>query len=313
MTNLSNRQSEVVNAPIRIYQWSWLGESLSVVYETHGKGKPILLLPAFSTVSSRSEMSGLAQLLSADFEVTTIDFPGFGDSARPPLDYSPALYHQFLADFVRDVYSAPIIVIAAGHAAGYAIDLAATQPNSIAKLLLVAPTWRGPFPTMVGGQKPWLKWVREMIRTQILGQFLYQINTTPSFLSLMYRRHVYSDPHTLTPDLLAQKRQLTQHSGARFGAAAFVTGGLDPYNSRDEAIAQIQSLSIPIAIALAENSPPKSKAEMLALAQVSGVTSFTLPGTLGLHEEYPDRLYAAIQPVLFGESNQIKPNTPNPL
>jgi pimeloyl-ACP methyl ester carboxylesterase len=295
MSKLTSLKSPTISK----YEWSWQGQLLSIAYETEGVGSPILLLPSFSTVSSRTELSELAGYLSSQFQVTTIDFPGFGDSSRSRLDYSPPLYRQFLVDFVKDIYTAPITIIAAGHAAGYAIDFAARVPNSVAKLVLVAPTWRGPLPTMARGQKPWLQVVRELIRTPILGQFLYRLNTTPSFLKFMYRRHVYTDIDKLTPDLLSQKRQLTQQPGARFGAGAFVTGGLDPYIDRSEAIAHLQSLSIPVMVAIGENSPPKSKAEMLALAAVPNVISQTLPGTLGLHEEYPTELYDAILPFLI--------------
>ena len=151
---------------------------------------------------------------------------------------------------------------------------------------------------MAKGQKPWLKIVRDLIRTPIIGQFLYQLNTTPSFLGFMYRRHVYTDASKLTPEFMTHKRQLTQQPGARFGAGAFVTGGLDPYLDRAEAIAHLQSLNIPVLLAIGENSPPKSKAEMLALAEVAGTIGVTLPGTLGLHEEYPSELYEAIHPFL---------------
>jgi pimeloyl-ACP methyl ester carboxylesterase len=299
MSNLISSISSPVEAPVSTYQWSWQGQSLTIAYETTGEGAPILLLPAFSTVSSRTEMSGLAERLRSQFQVTTVDFPGFGDSSRPRLDYAPPLYRQFLADFVRDLYTSPVTMIAAGHAAGYALDLAATMPDRVCKLVLVAPTWRGPLPTMARGQKPWLKAIRELIRTPILGQFLYQLNTTPSFLAFMYRRHVYADASKLTPALLTQKRQLTQQPGARFGAAAFVTGGLDPYLDRSTAIAHLQSLNIPVTIAIGKNSPPKSKAEMLALAEVTNVISHSLPGTLGLHEEYPIELSEVILPFLL--------------
>jgi pimeloyl-ACP methyl ester carboxylesterase len=302
MSNLTSIESNVVTPSTSTYQWSWQGQPLTIAYETEGVGKPILLLPAFSTVSSRTEMSGLAQLLKSQFQVTTVDFPGFGDSDRPRVDYAPPLFRQFLADFVRDIYTSPVTIIAAGHAAGYALNLAATVPNSVSKLVLVAPTWRGPLPTMARGQKSWLKGVRELIRTPILGQFLYQLNTTPSFLAFMYRRHVYSDANKLTPDLLAQKRQLTQQPGARYGAAAFVTGGLDPYFDRSAAVAHLQSLTIPVLVAIGESSPPKSKAEMSALAAVPNVSSHTLPGTLGMHEEYPAEIYAAILPFLTLEA-----------
>ncbi len=298
MSNLASSKYPVVTATASKYQWYWQEQPLSIAYETVGIGESILLLPSFSTVSSRTEMSGLADRLKSQFQVTSIDFPGFGDSARPRLDYAPSLYRQFLADFVRDNYSSSVRIVAAGHAAGYALNLAATVPNIVSKLVLVAPTWRGPLPTMARGQKPWLKQVRELIRTPIMGQFLYQLTTTPSFLEFMYRRHVYSDTSKLTPDLLARKRQVTQHSGARYGAAAFVTGGLDPYLDRSAAIADLQSLSTPVLVAIGQNSPPKSKAEMLALSEVTNVISHTLPGTLGLHEEYPAELYEVILPFL---------------
>jgi pimeloyl-ACP methyl ester carboxylesterase len=298
MSNLISHQAPAPSTNLK-YQWQWQGQPLTIVYETIGSGAPILLLPSFSTVSSRTELAGLAKLLSPQFQVTSLDFPGFGDSSRSKLDYAPPLYRQFIADFVRDLYAeTPLTIIAAGHAAGYALNFAASLPNQIAKLVLVAPTWRGPLPTMAQGQKPWLKSVRELIRTPILGQFLYQLNTTPSFLAFMYRRHVYADASTLTPEVLKQKRQLTQQPGARFGAAAFVTGGLDPYLDRATAIDQLQSLTIPVLVAIGASSPPKSQAEMLAFAEVDHVTSCTLPGTLGLHEEYPDELAAAILPFL---------------
>jgi pimeloyl-ACP methyl ester carboxylesterase len=300
MSNLTSIQSpQIAHSPLT-YQWQWQGQPIEVAYETEGSGSPILLLPAFSTVSSRTEMSGLATRLKSQFQVTTLDFPGFGDSSRPRVDYAPPLYRQFLADFVRDLYSSPVTIIAAGHAAGYALNLAATVPDRVAKLILVAPTWRGPLPTMARGQKPWLKSVRDLIRTPILGQFLYQLNTTPSFLAFMYRRHVYSDSSTLTPAVLTQKRQLTQQPGARYGAGAFVTGGLDPYLDRSAAIADLQSITIPTFIALGQSSPPKSTAEMQALAAVPHVVSQTLPGTLGMHEEYPTEIYEAILPFLEG-------------
>jgi pimeloyl-ACP methyl ester carboxylesterase len=250
-------------------------------------------------------MKSLAALLAPQFQVITVDFPGFGASDRPKLDYAPPLYQQFLADFGRDICPQPLAIVAAGHAAGYALNLAHSLPDLVSKLILVAPTWRGPLPTMIGGHKPWLKSMRDLISTPAIGQFLYQLNTTPCFLKLMYRRHVYVDAAKLTPDFITEKRKITQKSGARYGAGAFVTGGLDPYWSRERAIEHLASLTIPVMLVIAEHSPPKSQAEMRALAEVPGIVSHSLPGTLGLHEEYAEDLYNAIDPFLTS-SNSVK-------
>jgi hypothetical protein len=41
------------------YIWNWQGQPIRVAYETLGEGTPVLLLPAFSTVSTRGEMGEL--------------------------------------------------------------------------------------------------------------------------------------------------------------------------------------------------------------------------------------------------------------
>ncbi len=186
------------------YLWTWEGQQLSVIYETLGQGPSVLLLPAFSTVSTRAEMRGLAESLALKFQVKTLDWPGFGQTARLPLDYRPALYHQFLQDFVKTVFDQPVAVVAAGHAAGYAMQVAQQHPCPWSKMVLVAPTWKGPLRVM-GAPTPVRDAVRELVRSPGIGQALYMLNTAPAFLKFMYRQHVYADADNLTPEFMQQK------------------------------------------------------------------------------------------------------------
>ncbi|NEO44458.1 MAG: alpha/beta fold hydrolase, partial [Moorea sp. SIO4A3] len=169
------------------YNWNWQDKHYRVVYETIGAGNPVLLLPAFSTVSSRTEMKGIANLLATNYQVTVLDWLGFGESQCPPVDYNPVLFQQLLADFVNSVINNnSIIVIAAGHASGYALKFAQDNPDSISKLILVAPTWKGPLRVM-GLPDGVRNGVKNLVRSPWLGQTLYYLNTTPSFLRLMYK------------------------------------------------------------------------------------------------------------------------------
>jgi pimeloyl-ACP methyl ester carboxylesterase len=281
------------------FTWQWENQPLQVVYETIGQGQPLLLLPAFSSVSTRGEVGELARLLAADFQVTTVDWPGFGESERPSLDYRPAIYQQFLADFVKSVFNQEISVIAAGHGVGYVLKLAGEASNLFSRLVLLAPTWRGPLPTM-GANTNIASMVRNLVRSPLLGQALYQLNTSPSFLSWMYRRHVFSDAGILTPDFVTKKWQTTQKPGARFASAAFVTGNIDIFHSQTEFLTTVKSLSIPIMAVIGASSPPKSRQEMDALAAIPQVHSVIVPGSLGLHEEYPQIVSEAILPFLKG-------------
>lgn len=285
-----------IGGTVQKYLWQWQGQTYTVVYETKGEGTPVLLLPAFSTVSTRSEMRGLAEkLASQHYQVVALDWLGFGESDRPPLDYQPAIYHQLLHDFVRDI-SSPIAVVAAGHAAGYVMHLAQQQPNIVSRIVLVAPTWRGPF-TVMGTGESVAGIVRKLVRSPFVGQALYQANTTPAFLRLMYGRHVYVDKARLTPEFIAQKRQITQHPGARFAPAAFVTGKLDPVTSRAEFLA-LFAVSSPIMVIVGNQAPPSSTAEMEAIAALPKIQTQTLPGTLGLHEEYAAEVADVVLPFL---------------
>ena len=293
-------QSSKINTQGTIHQftWNWQNQQFSVTYETLGQGNPILLLPAFSTVSSRTEMAGIAQLLAQQYQVYLLDWLGFGDSQRPALDYQPKLYHQLLKDFVNTTFQQPIVMIAAGHSVSYGLDLAKIAPEAISKLILIAPTWRGPLKVM-GVPKRMRNLVKNLVRTPIIGQFLYYLNTTPGFLKLMYRRHVYTDATQLTDEFITQKRSITQQKGARFAPVAFVTGTLDPAENRADFLNLIQELSQPILTIIAEQSPSYSKKEMEAIASIDKVKIVRLPGTLGIHEEFSELVAEKIQEFLL--------------
>jgi hypothetical protein len=96
------------------FQWEWGGRAVKVAYEKLGTGRPVLLLPAFSTVSSREEMRPLAEhLASRGCGCLLVDWPGFGGSMRGQLGYGPPLYYHFLADFATAVVPKGAAVVAA--------------------------------------------------------------------------------------------------------------------------------------------------------------------------------------------------------
>jgi pimeloyl-ACP methyl ester carboxylesterase len=88
------------------FSWNWQGWPVEAVYETLGTGSPVLLLPAFSTVSSCEEMRPFASRLAVSgFACTLIDWPGFGSSTCGVAHWTMArsLYHGFLADLVAAI------------------------------------------------------------------------------------------------------------------------------------------------------------------------------------------------------------------
>ncbi|BAY44212.1 alpha/beta hydrolase fold protein [Scytonema sp. HK-05] len=293
-----------IGGVVQEYFWNWENQQLRVVYESLGKGTQLLLLPAFSTVSTRSEMGEIGKLLSPNFEVVAVDWPGFGQSSRLAVNYGPALYHDFLEGFVASVIKTPVAVVAAGHSAAYVLQLANKIPSVFSRIVLVAPTWRGPLRVM-GLNQQITGTVRELVRSPFVGQILYKLNTLPSFLNFMYRRHVYVDAAKLTPDFIQHKWRNTQQPGGRYAPAAFVTGTLDAVDNQADFLALARGLSVPLKVVIGESCPAKSRAEMDALATLPGVQTAVLPGSLGMHEEYPQAVVEAVRDFLLSSESSL--------
>lgn len=292
MRGFSGGLKGVPSRPPSAFAWRWGGRPVSVAHEELGDGPaPVLCLPAFSTISTREEVRPLAvRLAGQGFRCTLLDWPGFGDSDRSRLDYGPALLRAFLAAFAEG-RGPGFGVVACGHAAGYALELARERPDLVGALALVAPTWRGPLPTAMGGHRRGAyAWVRRAVRAPVLGELLYRANTSAPVLRAMMRRHVYADPGTVSPALVEAKRAVARRRGARFAPAAFVTGALDPVHDRAAFLALLSPPPAPVLVLRGEATPPRSAAEMDAVAALPDVEALRVPGALSPHEEHPDAL-----------------------
>jgi hypothetical protein len=213
-----------------LYQAS--GVDLSLGVDEAGTGASVVLLPALSSISTRAEIYPLMERLASQFRVCSVDWPGFGPLARPRADWSPQILSDFLCWFLSEIAPPPHAVVAAGHAATYALYQAVHKPGTIDRLVLIAPTWRGPLPTMMGGQRTWFARVRATVDRGGIGPVLYRINVSRMVVVKMAREHVYEDPGWLSGDRLAAKLAITRARGARHASVRFVSGGLDRVDSR---------------------------------------------------------------------------------
>jgi pimeloyl-ACP methyl ester carboxylesterase len=263
------------------------------------------MLPAMSTVSTRDELKALADRLETRRCIIT-DWPGFGDTARPRLDYDRDLCGRFLEALVthlqRELNTASFPMVACGHAAGYAIDLEARHPGTFTHLVLIAPTWRGPLPTMMSGRKPIQERIRRLIHAPVIGEFLYRLNVSRPVVRMMYRRHVFANPGSVTDNLLADRMRVARRPGARFASACFVTGALDPFDDRAAFLAAAKRVQRPVLMLYGSDTPPRSRAEMDALSALPGIESRLLQwGTLGMAEELAGELAPLINGFLSAE------------
>ena len=285
----------------RELQWRWQDHTIALAFDEAGSGPLVLLLPALSSISTRAEMHPLMERLAVQFRAVALDWPGFGTAPRPPVRWTPDALSAFLRDALTTLGTRPHAVVAAGHAATYVLAHAATQTGFAERIALLAPTWRGPLPTVVGAQRTWFGKIRRAVELPVLGPLLYRANVSSFVIRRMVSGHVYSDPAWLDGARLAQKRRVVDAEGARFASAAFVTGGLDRVADRAQFLDLARRAGVPMLLVYGEETPPRSRAEMEALATVAGVQTVRLPrGKLSVYEEFPDAVAAALRPFLAG-------------
>jgi pimeloyl-ACP methyl ester carboxylesterase len=279
-------------------EWEWRGQTIEVGRETRGRGPAVLMLPALSSISTRAEMRPLANALTDTATTTSIDWPGFGNLPRPPVAWEPEAYRAFLA-FVLTTIGTPFATIAAGHAAGYLISHAAAHPGSAGRLCLVAPTWRGPLPTMMGGRRAAFRAVARLVDLPAIGAALYRLNVNSPMIRMMTRGHVYAEPDWLAGPRLTEKLGVTNAPGARHASFRFVAGELDPMPTRESFLAAARGVVDPTLVIYGAHTPRRSRAEMEALAALPGIASTVLPdGKLAVHEEFPALVANALRPFL---------------
>src|SRR5260370_26441961 len=174
--------------------WECAGKRVVVGLDRLGRGPSILLLPALSSISTRREMRPLQERLAGRYSTLSVDWPGFGDAARPQIDWMPEIYSNFLSFVLASVDPPLHAIIAARHAATYVLKHAAATPQAISRLVMIAPTWRGPLPTMMGEHRPLFDRLCRLVDLPGLGPLIYSLNVNRLVVRRMGAGHVFADP-----------------------------------------------------------------------------------------------------------------------
>jgi pimeloyl-ACP methyl ester carboxylesterase len=274
---------------------TWRGTTIPVGVDSRGQGPTILMLPALSSISTRFEMRPLGEQLASLFTTIAIDWPGFGDRPRPSVGWEPDAYRAFLTQILQKL-PRPAATVAAGHAAGYLLCHTAEHPGSAGRLCLVAPTWRGPLPTMLGGRRSIFRYISRLVDLPVIGSALYRLNVNRPMIRLMGCGHVYANPAWLDERRLSEKLAVANAPGARHASFRFVAGELDPMPTRESFIRTAYLVADPILVIYGSATPSRSKVEVKALCGLPNVQSLELPvGKLAVHEEFPALVAEAVQ------------------
>src|SRR5260370_12402714 len=211
----------VLTGEERRYPWKY-GD---MFYKVQGArdAKPLVLIHSLGPGASSYEWRKNIDALAEQFRVYSLDLLGFGLSDHPTIDYDAQLYADLISDFMKETIDQPAIVVAHGLSSAYVIAAAFRRPQLFEQLVLVASSplileeaHPGPISTL---------W-KLLLRTPIVGQFIYNLLTSPQSLLRYYHRQRCHNPDSLTDAPVTHIYTSAHQPNSRFAIASLLSNSL---------------------------------------------------------------------------------------
>ena len=227
-----------------------------IVFQRLGEGEPIVLLHAFGPGHSGAEWRRVAEMLAQTHEVFVPDLLGWGLSDSSRLVYDARVYLRLLRDFLDRVVERPVILVAAGLPAAYAVQWTVEHPGRARALGLVCP-----FGVDRVGEEPGVKdaVVHRLLRLPVLGTAALNIYSSRAAIAGYLRREVYAAPAAVDDALIDEHYRSSHQRGNQAALAAYLSGSLH-HEVRDI----LSRLEVPVWLAWGRHalSPPVETADV---------------------------------------------------
>jgi pimeloyl-ACP methyl ester carboxylesterase len=114
--------------------WIWQGHQIQ--YTIKGTGLPLVLIHGFGA-SIGHWRKNISVLAASGYRVYALDLLGFGDSDKPPLDYSLDLWQELLKDFWAEHIQEPAVFVGNSIGALLSLMVVANHPEIAAGAILL--------------------------------------------------------------------------------------------------------------------------------------------------------------------------------
>ncbi|WP_248897645.1 alpha/beta fold hydrolase [Haloplanus halobius] len=271
-----------LDATEETYRW----RGMDVAYAEAGDpdDPDMVCLHGINAVGTSGEFRQVVDDLAEDHHVVAPDFPGFGRSDRPPLRYSAPLYEDFVADFLSE-FEEPTVV-ASSLAGAYAARAVADPGVDAASLALVCPT-------TVAGPEPPKAWLRELLRSPVVGTVLFDALVSNPSIRYFNADHAYADPDAVSPAWTDYQWRTAHQPGARYAVASFVAGHC---NSSLDLGGALRTAEMPVTLLWGRDAtlPPLSRGRDLAQQADARLVVFDHTKLLP-HVEHPEAFVDAVR------------------
>jgi len=262
----------------RQHSYRWRGIDVAYTEAGDADDPTLVLVHGINAAGSSGEYRAIFEALADDYHVIAPDLPGFGRSDRPPLQYSARLYTTFVDDLLSKFE--PQAVVASSLSAAYTLTaLTETDDHTVEELLLICPTAKA-------GPEPPKQWLRQLIRSPVVGEGLFNLITSRPSIRYFNADHGYYDPGKAGDDWQAYEWQTAHQPNARFAPASFISGYL---NSDLDLADAIEALDVPTTIVWGRDADITPLEDGRELAEEADATLVVFDRALLLpHVEFPE-------------------------
>ena len=266
---------------------------LSTRYLEAGNGPPLVLLHALG--ESAFDWRWVLRALARTHRVYAPDLPGFGDSAKPTADYSPAFFERFAVGFLDALGLERAAVVGNSLGGLIALRLALSEPARVGALVLVDSAGLGRSVTFA----------LRSLTTPGYGELSIAWSKTPAGAAgraWAKARLLFAHPQLAPAGWTAEQYRLAQLPGFLEAALAALRAQMDPGGQREVLLDRLPHLESPTLVVWGalDRVFPSSQGRDAASRLPKGSLALIPECGHMPHVERPDRFVAALDE-FFGD------------
>lgn len=193
--------------------WNWDNkEDLETLVFLHG----------FGGGSSAYEWSKVYPAFASEYKIIAPDLIGWGESEHPDRNYQIDDYVTTIGEFLVQISSIPVTVVASSLTAAFTIRLAIARPELFKSLILTTPAGLSDF-----GNDYSRSFFAQLVSAPILDRILYStgIATSNGIRSFLEQRQ-FARPSRVYEEIVEAYLESAKQPNAEYAALSFVRGDL---------------------------------------------------------------------------------------
>nr|WP_314486083.1 alpha/beta fold hydrolase [uncultured Kingella sp.] len=222
-------------------------------------GRPILLLHGGGVDSALLSWQEVMQKWQDDdYYLIAPDWPGYGASEKPNVNYSIDYYEQFLNQLITSLNLSNPILCGLSMGGAVALQYALHHPQQVEKLVLLAP-WGISRSVPLSGIGKWYAKSR-------LNRLSYRLFASRWLTRYLIATTLIGDPQRITPETVDSVRAAALDKDAGKAFQSFQINEIRDSQQIGRLLPQLPSLSMPVLLVHGENDPgvPLSDAQAAA-------------------------------------------------